>query len=116
MHAATLESPNPVRVCVKPFQESVKQRGTQLAVYLDLSYRSQGVLRTPAKKRGRPACESDLANSALSMQVMPDRHPTTDCALTQTLLTNCWRGSRNMSACYLSGKKSRGFLYRNFLR
>jgi len=28
MHAATLESRNPVRLCVKPFQESVKQPNT----------------------------------------------------------------------------------------
>jgi hypothetical protein len=28
MHAVTLESPNPVRFCVKPFQESVKQPNT----------------------------------------------------------------------------------------
>ena len=116
MHPATVDSPNPVRLCVKPFQESVKQpntaeaelvqrlkaadettfraiverfgpkiyrvayailrnredaddieqevfakvyfsiktfRGTQLAVYLDLSYRSQRVLRIPAKETGQ---------------------------------------------------------------
>jgi RNA polymerase sigma-70 factor (ECF subfamily) len=65
------------------------------------------------KKRGRPASESDLADGVLSMrmQMMPDRQPTADRALMQRdfvnkLLARIPEGS----ACYLSGKKSRGFL------
>jgi len=148
MHVARLESPNPVRLCVKPFQESVKQPNTAEAelvrrlkagdettfreiverfgpkiyrvayailrnhedaddiaqevfakVYFSIkTFEGRSSLYTwisriavnecygyLRKKRGRPVCESDLADGALSMrmQMMPDRQPTADRALIQ---------------------------------